>query len=145
MGRRRSEPDSGKRAVRKRDPDNSASQRPTWRMGTMDMDAVSDWGWGALTAEEADGVRKSLIGFESMTWGELCRQSTPRAKRIPISNLCRRAQQRLEAMRQDDADALWELRIDGPKRVWGIRVGDAFELLWWDPTHSVCPSTLRHT
>ena len=52
---------------------------------------------------------------------------------------------RLRELQQDDSDGLYELRFGGKERVWGIRRDDRFCILWWDPEHMVCPSTLKNT
>ena len=39
----------------------------------------------------------------------------------------------------DDVDELYQLRVTGAERVWGIRSGPLLRLLWWDPNHEVYP------
>lgn len=77
-----------------------------------------------------------------MTWGEI---RGDKHKFIPSENLCTEARRRLVDIAQDDADGLYELRLSGTERVWGHRIEDVCHLVWWDPDHTVCPSTLRNT
>ena len=63
------------------------------------------------------------------------------AKAISVEQLCQGARDRLIEIERDDTERLWELRIptnDG-WRAWGSVEGDQiFNLLWWDPEHTVC-------
>jgi hypothetical protein len=53
---------------------------------------------------------------------------------------------RLEEIEQDDAaDNIAALRLGGKLRLWGVRKGNEFSILWWDPDHGIWPSTLRNT
>ena len=54
--------------------------------------------------------------------------------------MCLEAQKRLTDLELDDHGALWEMRLAGEPRVWGLRNGHVFYPVWWDPDHSVCPS-----
>lgn len=45
----------------------------------------------------------------------------------------------------DDLDQLFSLRLTVRKRVWGIKEGNIFWILWWDPEHEVCKSHKKHT
>ena len=56
---------------------------------------------------------------------------------IPVSKICAPARDRLTALRLDDIEEVVSLRLTGPQRVWGYRVGPVFHLLWWDPEHHV--------
>lgn len=53
------------------------------------------------------------------------------------------AQTRLEELKLDDEEELFRFRLDGTARVWGIREGRVFKILWWDPEHEICPSNKR--
>jgi hypothetical protein len=54
------------------------------------------------------------------------------------------AQDSLEAMGQDDVEAVLSLRISARERVWGILDGPALQVLWWDPEHQVYPVERRN-
>ncbi len=51
-----------------------------------------------------------------------------------------KAQSRLLHLKLDDEEELFRFRLDGESRVWGIREGRVFRILWWDPGHEICPS-----
>ncbi len=82
---------------------------------------------------------QKLIDFESKPWAEFTTSGTIGAKRIPLADLGSDAQKRLRKIEYDDADALWELRVGGKPRFWGVRIGNCLYFVWWDPEHHVCP------
>ena len=81
-----------------------------------------------------------LRDFESMTWNGLSAGYKPRGKEIPKEHTCDEAQKRLQEIAQEDIDSLWSLRLEGAHRLWGIRDGGVYHMIWWDPDHEVCPS-----
>ena len=91
-----------------------------------------------MEATEAQTIFKKCEGWETMKEGELFGQGGN--KRIPAENMCKEAQARLTELELDDHGALWELRLSGAPRIWGLRSGHVFYPVWWDPDHSVCPS-----
>jgi hypothetical protein len=113
--------------------------RPSWRFADCDNDGEWAWDWQAFLNHF-----DTLMAMEGTAWGQLGKTGTiGSAKHIPLANLCRDAQTRLERLGLDDADALWELRLGGKPRLWGRRLGHCLHFLWWDPEHTVCPSTKR--
>jgi ABC-type arginine transport system ATPase subunit len=90
-------------------------------------------------------IRQKLVGFESMTWHEILVRGKKRNHSIPLNQLERKAQKRLEDLRLEDRDDLISLRLAGRQRIWGFRQGPVLSLLWWDPEHLVCPARKKHT
>lgn len=119
----------------------SQDQPLAWRIGSVDA-KHANWGWAALDMKTLGYIRSKLAQFETMTWNEL---QGAKHKYIPVASLSSDAQKRLEEIRRDDFDGLYELRFSGAERLWGARVGDVMHIIWWDPLHQVCPSTLRNT
>jgi len=78
-----------------------------------------------------------------MTLGELL--GRPGNKPIPWENMCPDAQKRAQEMELDIFDGLWELRLGGTERLWGLLDAHCFYVVWWDPNHEVCPATKRNT
>lgn len=114
--------------------------RPVWRFRRLDWDGP--FACTRLGREDLARVVQKLAGFETMTWPEIERAGS---HFIPVRDLASDARKRLEQIRNDDVDALFSLRIAGAERVFGIRDRWLLYLLWWDPDHAVCPSTLKHT
>jgi hypothetical protein len=107
------------------------------------MDEGGPWGWSGIAAEHLKRVVAKSKGWESMTIGELLRVSGN--KPIPFDHLCPEAQRRLVELELDDYDGLWELRLGGKPRIWGVLSGHVFYPVWWDPKHTVCPSKKKGT
>lgn len=103
------------------------------------------WSPAALDRATLDVVREKLCHFEKKTWDESTTSGSVGVKRIALADLPRDATKRLERLKLDDAEALWEFRLQGTQRVWGLRHGDVCYMLWWDPHHSVYPSTKKRT
>lgn len=89
-------------------------------------------------------VAERLSEQEKRPWVEI-ESNRWRDHPVAVSHLIRNARARLNELKQDDVDELWRLRFAAKERLWGIRVGDVFRVLWWDPHHVVAPSTLKHT
>jgi hypothetical protein len=83
-----------------------------------------------------------MHGLESMRPTEIFGR---RSKFIPLDAICPDAYKRLETLKLDDRDGLWELRVSGLERIWGDRQQHVFYPVWWDPLHEVCPATKKHT
>ena len=110
-----------------------------WGFGLLDLDG--EWGWGNLSGAQAKAVLLKCQHWERQTQTEFFKGGKKGNKRIPLENLSPKAQGRLRKIERDDLDELWEIHVSGLQRIWGTRLGHVFYLLWWDPEHTVCPST----
>lgn len=119
------------------------THKPVWRFGLMDIDGP--WGWRHIAASEWWDIRQKLADCERRTWQEILQDSSHGSHPIPVERLIAAARRRLEELKLDDLDEVFSLRLSGPKRVFGIRSGDALQILWWDPEHQICPSPKKHT
>lgn len=106
---------------------------------------VDPFGWHQLSLDELHRIRERLSRFETMTWAEILIEGKKQHHSIPVANLEKAAQDRLDAARIFQ-DELVSLHVTGRERIWGYRVEDGiFVLLWWDPQHAVCKSVRKHT
>jgi hypothetical protein len=119
-----------------------ASNDPTviWGLSFVDLDGP--WGWSKIAVTHLKHVLEFMHNLESCRPGEVF---GPKHKHIPLGNLCAKAQKRLAKLELDDLDGLWELRVRGLERIWGIRRDHVFYPVWWDPLHEVCPSKKKNT
>ena len=94
--------------------------------------------------EQADflEILEKLKHFENSTWPTLERGGS---HFIPVDEVIKQAQERLQLLKLDDTDELFSLRLGGLERLWGLRSNDVFSLLWWDPHHEICPASKKHT
>lgn len=112
-----------------------------WKFAWLDHDGP--WPLHGIDATSHRQLLEKLGHFEKSTFEEL---SGPRgAKCIGIARLGDGAQRRLEELARDDCEGLWELHVDGRRRLWGIRDDQVMSVLWWDPQHTVCPSSKKRT
>lgn len=125
--------------------------RPAWGFSILDHKYVGDWSW-QIDQPELMKIMEFLAAAEKRTWKEIRhdmaggrRRRGEKHKFIPLSSLCKDAQDRLVALELDDQDQLFRFRLSGMERLWGVLLPDdhMFYLLWWDGEHKVCPSAER--
>lgn len=119
------------------------AEKPSWRFSNIQT--TDPYGWHNLTTERLYQLIDRIKHFETMTWNEILIKAKKYNHSVAIWRLEKKARDRLSELRLDDVDELVSLRIDGGGRVWGIRHNAVLLLLWWDPDHQVCLSTLKHT
>lgn len=120
--------------------ENPRKLKPAWRIGAMEM--CDPFGWHQLDGVLLLEIRAKLRDFESMTWGEIIGRDS---HAVAVSSLCKAARDRLATLRLDDLEELFSLRLSAKERVWGVLEHNILTLLWWDPSHAVCPSLKKHT
>lgn len=93
-----------------------------------------------MDPETAFRVKERLVGFESMTFGEI---EGKKHHEISRGKLCAEAQARLDALDLDESwDLVLSLRVATAERVWGLKSASGVLLLWWDPEHTVYPMNI---
>lgn len=127
----------------KQDIEGHGNHKPAWRLEKVDVEHPK-WGWKKLTADQTFAILDKLKSYESKTWNEIT-SDKKRDHSISVKNLDKHAKDRLLELKYDDFDNLFRLRFEGKQRLWGIKEGFLFKILWWDEEHTVCPSTKRHT
>ncbi|MEX0727808.1 MAG: hypothetical protein WEB58_13725 [Planctomycetaceae bacterium] len=122
---------------------NTNREKPVWKFEIFDHDGP--WGKELITADHAwSHLYPKLKNYESMRWGEI-EKDKKRNHSVPKTNLIKEARDRLDELKLNDIDGLFRFRLNGEQRLWGIRDGFSFRILWWDPDHKICPSVLKHT
>jgi hypothetical protein len=111
-----------------------------WRFSSCDRNGP--YHWPALIDPHYKLVLERLHEFEGMT---LAQMRNAGSHPIPRDQLCKEAQDRLAAIKQDDIDELMSFRITGERRVWCIPHRNLMRILWWDPNHQVYPVRKKHT
>ncbi|MBA7605625.1 hypothetical protein ES703_12759 [subsurface metagenome] len=96
-----------------------------------------DWGWGKVTIQEFFlKLLPRLYNYETMTWNDILRR--PSCHSIEVSEVCGKAQQRLEEI-HPDIDTLHQIDTSRLGRLWGYREHQTMYLIWHDPKHTVYP------
>lgn len=87
-------------------------------------------------------ITKKFGEIEGLKWGQLKANGS---HHVETYKLIKSAQERLLHLKMEDYDQLFSLRLSGKERVWGIKEGQIFFILWWDPHHAICISNKKHT
>ncbi|MBC3185082.1 hypothetical protein H7347_00545 [Corynebacterium sp. zg-331] len=93
------------------------------------------------------GLLKFLDDVSGKTWQECENETSGRHKRNhyhDVTDLADDARRRLQYL-DDSEEQVFRFRLDGTGRLWGVRSGDLFRILWYDPEHAVYPVGKRHT
>lgn len=133
---------SGKKLPRG-EPPKTVESAVSWRFRYMDMEG--EWSCASIDGDALLEVREKLVHFEKQKWSSSAGTgSVGVVKRISISEFQRSVQQRFTKLGLDRlSDELWEFRLGGAERLWGIRAEDVCYIIWWDPDHTVYPSSTR--
>jgi hypothetical protein len=123
------------------DPELEAQRRPAWRLDLVDLDGP--FGWGKAGRAELLTIFERLKSFESMSWREI--DQSPSCHLVPLDRISKPARDRLESLKLEDTDGLYQLRIQAKVRVFGFRDRNILRILWWDDDHQVWPVALKHT
>lgn len=95
-------------------------------------------------------VMEKLIEYSRMTWRAIKNHTHDKGKSkhhyLSYKSLSKDAQDRFMAKKlEKDSDALFSFALNNTLRIVGIREGEKFKVLWYDPKHEVCPSAKKHT
>lgn len=124
-------------------PENISVKNFCWKVDPNIIDKCGRWGWKKAKYEDLfDDIIITLQNCEGRTWADVEGKSN---HFISVERICKQAQKRLIELDLEDNEDLFSLRINGKKRLWGIRRGSQLLLLWWDPEHEICPSNKKHT
>ena len=121
---------------------STGGERPTW--GVSQLDPAGPFGQ-IVDPKDVTEILDFLPKIEKLTWDEVLQHRRKGGHhQTEVRLICKEAQRRLKE-RGIYAKSLISLRLTGEKRLWGIREGAVFHVLWWDPDHRVYPTKKRHT
>jgi hypothetical protein len=114
----------------------------SWNIAILDKNGP--FGWGSLDVNMFwNHIKNRFAEFEKLTWNEIFKHRLNHP--IKVGDICFEAQKRLVEIELDDYDELTSLGITNVARVFGVRNGSKFSVLWWDPNHQICPSPKKDT
>ena len=108
-------------------------------------DREGKWAWTKLreSPDKFLKVIEKLQDFETMNWDQ---NEAAGNHPIDIEGISREAQNRLKHIGRDETVDLMSFRITSKKRVWCARdSSQVMKILWWNPNHTVYPTTKRNT
>lgn len=111
---------------------------PQWSFVLVDIGAR--WSFSKMKGRELARVLKRLGEFEKMTWAVI---EAAGSHFVEVSKIINDARKRLSKIKLEDTDSFFSLRMNGKRRIWGIRKRHILYILWWDPNHEVYPSSKK--
>lgn len=146
------DPEDGKKARAEATPESIMQLPMAFRLFEL-ADRDGQWSWGQLrnwcTPEARGGagcvIRASLNDMSHLTWSEILSQTTGGRERHrkhhsqSWDSLCQEAQERWLAIERTEEE-LFRFRVGGKERIWGVRQGATFFVVWWDAEHKVYPT-----
>lgn len=137
--------------VKKIPPPKALPQTPKKATSLEARDGHIIWSFRFFDFTAWDGESESESSFreiarrlketESRSWNEI-RRNERRDHYVEVSKLSGEAKKRLSTLGVLD-DSLFRFRFTGKHRLWGLRQGDYFFVLWWDPEHMVYPINIQ--
>ena len=146
------EPDGTKSVRAGASPDSIMQMSMAYRLfDYCDRDGAWSWGqvrnWCSTDARAGAGcaVRAAMDEMGRLTWSEILSQTIGGKDRHrkhhsqTWDSLCGEAQERwLEIERTEEE--LFRFRVGGRERIWGVRQGATFFVVWWDAEHQIYPT-----
>ena len=114
---------------------------PSWRF--ENADTGGPYAWTGIGPDSLADVLDGLVHFEGHKIAETQGKGSKGTHHpCELNSLSKPALARLQALKHDDHDRIWGFRLMAhqKERIWALRYGDVFHLLWWDPNHDVAPS-----
>jgi hypothetical protein len=109
-------------------------------------DCAGEWSWGPRQWEQEaweSVISPKLANFQTMRWSEIEAATTGNGHcmhhEMAVETICDECQTRLLELERVDGD-IYRFRLGNMKRLWGFRIVNVFEILWYDPLHQVYPT-----
>lgn len=126
------------------DPESIFQMNVVWIEGGADQDG--EWSSGTPRAwcrvEWAEHVAPKAEEWTRLTWSEIHQLSSESGHRMhhfhDTADIIDEAQVRLHEIERYE-DRVFRFRCGGTKRVWGLRYGAEFHVVWYDPEHEIYP------
>jgi hypothetical protein len=129
------------------DPGSIFDMVMTWT--DAQADRADSWTWGQPRewGQEAwDGViHPKLMEWEKLLWREIDAMNTGGKGRhkahhsMPCDVLCDESQLRLMDLGHS-GESIFRFRLGNMRRLWGFRIVNEFQILWYDPLHHIYPT-----
>jgi hypothetical protein len=120
-----------------------------WKFDLLDLSGRFAFNLNRIDFNSKEVLEK-IIHFSNMTWREVLFATHDAGKSkhhlLDPSSLSKEAIERLEAKHLEEAsDSIFSFALQNKLRIIGIRDGEFFHVVWYDPNHEFCPSHKRNT
>lgn len=88
-----------------------------------------------LGKQDLKQLASFLRRMSSMSWSQIRTSDGIKMKKIPSYSLA----YTLPSSVSEDEE-IFEMRVSQEHRLWGFQNNGTFYVIWFDPTHSVCPA-----
>lgn len=140
-------PEDGKTVRAGENPGSIFNMPMTWTSDEADCEGEWDSGtprqWGKDCWEET--IFPKLAEWQKLTWGEIDQFTTGGRERhkmhhsMEMEKLIDEAQYRLIELDRY-SDIIFRFRLGSTRRLWGYRIVNHFEIIWYDPKHEIYPT-----
>lgn len=119
---------------------------PIWCFDSLDMDGAFAFTYDS-TSFQSRIILSKIIEYSRMSWSVIKRMTHDNCKskhhRLPVNELSAEAKKRVRALvSEEDEDAIFSFAFNNKLRIIGLREGRMFHVIWYDPEHKFCPSTM---
>ena len=125
---------------------SSDSKQVCWRFDKLDMDGKFAFDLSRTDFNHREILDK-IIAYSNMTWDEVKKQTHDRKNKskhhfLDMDALSADAIARIRAKHFEDRyqDSIFSFAFKNRLRIIGIRDGEEFHVVWFDPNHEFCPS-----
>ncbi len=134
-------PYSGKTARAEQNPVNYDTTRFKWLISPIYIDYDHDiYGWDRIPVQYLLGtIVTRFHTLEGQTWAEIKLADNHNHSK-PIVELEGELQSRLKERDLDHLENLFQISVGNVPRIFGYREKQIFYPMWWDETHSICPT-----
>lgn len=126
------------------DPRSIYNMKMCWTIEHADRQESWSWGPRDWTDDDMNRVMlPKLTEFEKLHWKEIEALTTGSGHHahhsMEVDAICNEAQDRLLKL-ESDLDHIYRFRLGNKRRLWGFRIVNLFETLWYDPEHRIYPT-----
>jgi hypothetical protein len=86
-------------------------------------------------------IDPKLNEFAKLLWREINKFTTDTGRKshhsMPVENIDTEPQARIRELEMDHDGDIFRFRLGNRRRLWGFRVVNVFEVLWYDPLHKI--------
>ncbi len=131
-------PSTNKNPVSVEDVNALEGKKFRWRAIPQYIDYdEEEWGWNSIEMKKFfDKCLKHLQYYEDETWMKIKEEN--HCHPVPLQDIVSRAQTRIIS-KYGEIDNLWQVKAEGICRLFGLKDGRIFYLIWHDEYHTVYP------